>query len=147
MKLCRVTIITLCVLIFAQCFETVAQDKRWLSYEPAIIELEGKLTVVWKYGPPNYGEQAKTDAKLRVPILVLVKPVNVRGNPQDALNAESVEGLRRIQLILFNIKTPYKRLIGKKLIVKGTLLHAHTGHHFTDVVMDVRSIEERIGRR
>jgi hypothetical protein len=61
---------------------TAQRNSRWLSYEPAIVELEGRLTVQWKYGPPNYG-------------------------------------------------------------VKGTLFHALSGHHYTDVVMDVGSIETR----
>lgn len=143
MKFCKLTIITLFVLILVRGFETDAQDKHWLSYEPAVVELEGKLIVEWKYGPPNYGEQPKTDATERVPVLVLVKPVSVRGNPQDALNKESVEGVRRIQLNLFNLETPYKQFIGKRVLVKGTLFHAMTGHHYTKVVMNVRSIEEK----
>jgi hypothetical protein len=34
-------------------------------------------------------------------------------------------------------------LIGKQVVVKGTLFHAHTGHHYTDVVMNVESIERK----
>ena len=36
---------------------------------------------------------------------------------------------------------PYKKFIGKTVCVKGTLFHAFTGHHHTDVLMDVRSIK------
>ncbi|PYS43778.1 MAG: hypothetical protein DMF71_06155, partial [Acidobacteria bacterium] len=32
------------------------------------------------------------------------------------------------------------RLIGKRLRVRGTLFHAHTGHHFTRVLMDAQSL-------
>jgi hypothetical protein len=42
-----------------------------------------------------------------------------------------------LQLVL---SVPRKELIGKKVIVKGTLFHAHTGHHHTDVLMNVESI-------
>ena len=141
MKINMLRTITLIVLVLIGCFNTTAQDKHWLSYEPAIVELEGTVIVVRKYGLPNFGEQPKTDAKWRVPILVLTKPVNVRGNSEDVLNSESVEGLRRIQLSFYNLEISHKRFIGKRVRVKGTLFHAITGHQFTKVVINVDSIE------
>ncbi|HET9525573.1 MAG TPA: hypothetical protein VFO99_05370 [Pyrinomonadaceae bacterium] len=45
-----------------------AQAQRSLAYEPATVELEGRLVIQLKYGPPNFGEQPKTDKKLRVPV-------------------------------------------------------------------------------
>ncbi|HEX7334337.1 MAG TPA: DUF4431 domain-containing protein [Pyrinomonadaceae bacterium] len=132
------------VLFLLSGLEVAAQQKnRWLPYEPATVELEGRLTVQSKYGPPNYGENPRTDAKVKVPVLVLLTPVNIRGTPGDATNAKSVRGVRRIQLILLNIKTPYKEFTGKIVVVKGTLFHAHSGHHYTRVVMDVSSIEAK----
>ncbi len=143
MKLLKLTITTLLLLVLTRGFETAAQDKHWLPYEPAIIELQGRVIVQWRYGPPNYGENPKTDARVRVPILVLSKPVNARGNPQDELNSESVEGTRRIQLDFFNVKTPYTQFTGKRVIVTGTLRHAITGHDYTKVVMNLQSIKVR----
>jgi hypothetical protein len=145
MKIHKLSII-LFILIRVGGFATTAQENRWLSYEPAVVELEGKLIVESKYGPPNYGENPRTDSKVRIRVLVVSKPVNVRGNPQDALNKESLEGIRRIQLNLFNLKTPYKQLIGKRVVVSGTLSHAITGHDYTKVVMDVHSIREKPSR-
>ena len=135
---------TLLVFFLLGGLEVTAQQKsRWLSYEPATVELKGRLTFEWKYGPPNYGENPTTDAKVKVPVLVLVTPINVRGTPGDAQNAASVRGVRRIQLILSNVKTPYKEFTGKMVVVKGTLFHAFSGHHYTKVVMDVSSIEAK----
>lgn len=147
MTIHKLATMALLVLILACGFETSAQDKQWLSYEPAIVELEGRLAIEWKYGPPNFGENPKTDAKVRVPVLVLTKPVNVRGNPADFPFNVEVKGIRRIQLIVFNLKGPYKQFIGKKVVVNGTLFHAHTGGHYTDVVMDVSSIKQLPERR
>ncbi|MCU1266970.1 MAG: hypothetical protein JWM21_3288 [Acidobacteria bacterium] len=142
--------IILFALLLSQGFETVSQTDRWLSYEPATVELKGRLTVRRKYGPPNYGEQPKTDAKVTVPVLVLAKPVSVRGTPGDAQNAMSVKGTRQIQLTFSDLETPYKQFIGKNIVVKGTLFHAFSGHHYTDVVMAVGSIEgdkKKVGGR
>ena len=142
MRLLKLTITALLlVLILTRGFEIAAQDKNWLPYEPATIELQGRVIVQWKYGPPNYGENPKTDRKVRVPILLLSKPVNVRGNPQDELNSESVEGIRRIQLDFFNLKTSYNQFNGKKVVVTGTLIHAITGHDYTKAVMNLQSIK------
>ena len=143
MKLLRLTTTVLLVLMLTRGFETAGQDKHWLPYEPAIIELRGRVIVERRYGPPNYGENPKSDVRVRVPILVLSKPVNVRGNPQDELNSESVEGIRRIQLDFFNLKTPYNQFIGKRVMVTGTLRHAITGHDYTKVVMNLQSIKVR----
>jgi hypothetical protein len=141
MKLYELMTIAVFGLLLVSASKTAAQDKLWLSYEPAVVALEGRLTVVWKCGPPNYGENPNTDAKVRVLILVLSRPANVRGNRQDALNTESVEGIKRIQLNPFNLNTPYKQFIGTKVLVNGTLFHAHTGHHYTKVVMDIHSLK------
>ena len=143
MKLYKLATITLLVLILVPASKTAAQDKHWLSYDPAVVSLEGKLIVEWKYGPPNYGENPKTDAKVRVLMLVLSRPVNVRGNPEDALNTESVEGIKRIQLNPANLKTRHEQFIGMRVFVKGTLFHEHTGHHYTKVVMDIHSLEPK----
>lgn len=136
-------ILFLLVLIAAAHVDAVAQDRRWLSYEPETVELQGRLILQWKYGPPNYGEEPKTDSKGRVPILVLTDAINVRGNPQDAINSKSVQGIRRVQLAFSDTGTSYRHLVGKDVVVKGTLFHAHTGHHYTDVVLTVRSIERK----
>ena len=135
---------TLFVLFLLSGLEINAQQKsRWLSYEPVTVELEGRLTVQSKYGPPNYGENPRTDARVKVPILVLVRPINVRGTPGEAHNAISVRGTRRIQLVFSNRETSYKQSIGEIVVVKGSLFHAISGHHYTDVVMDVRAIEAK----
>ena len=115
-------------------------DTGWLSYEPAVVELRGKLITKMYYGPPNYGEDPKTDSKEVLPILVLSRPVNVRAKPDPNAGPPeqaSVENVRKMELVL---SIPHKNMIGKTVIVKGTLFHAFTGHHHTDVLMDVKSI-------
>jgi hypothetical protein len=135
-------IITFFVLPLLLCgFSEATQEKGWVSYQPAVVELKGTLTLRRYYGPPNYGENPKTDTKEAMFILILSQPVNVRGNPDPkaGFDRQSVKNIRRIQLV---ITMPYKEFIGKKVLVKGTLFHAFTGHHHTKVLMEVQSIEE-----
>ena len=140
MRLYKPAMLALFLLILVPGSGSEAQDRRWLRFGPATVELEGRLKIVWRYGPPNYGENPKTDAKERTVVVVLSKPVNVRGNPKDDINTESVEGVRRVQLDLFNLKTSYQRFLGRRVVVNGTLFHAITGHHYTKVLMEVHSI-------
>ena len=138
----KLTILTLLVFCAICQLTTVAQEKQWLSYGPG-AELEGRLTVQWKYGPPNFGENPKTDTRLKVPIIVLSKAINVRGTPGDAHNSVSVQGARRIQLLFNDPSVDYKALVGKDVRVKGALWHAMTGGHYTDVVLFADSIEPK----
>jgi|SRR5580765_486233 len=119
--------------------QTIQNNNEWLSYEPVVVELRGKLITKMYYGPPNYGEDPKTDSKETFFILLLSKPVNVRGNSDPAGPEEqvSVEHVRKMELVL---TIPHKNMIGKNVIVKGTLFHGFTGHHHTDVLMFVQSI-------
>jgi hypothetical protein len=110
----------------------------WLEYEPSVVELEGTLKIKTFFGPPNFGENPKTDSKEETRILVLDKPINVRAKGEaDPVTDPSAENVRELQLVFDG---PLKKLVGKKLIVKGTLFHAQTGHHFTKVLLNLDSI-------
>ena len=115
-------------------------QEKWLSYQPTIVELKGTLIIKTYYGPPNYGENPDTDAKEALPVLILNTPVNVWGNPNPKaeFDRKPAEDVREVQLVL---AMPHKQFIGKALLVRGTLFHAFTGHHHTEVLMDVRSIK------
>jgi len=111
----------------------------WLPYEPTVIELSGRLTVAVKFGPPNYGEDPKTDLRLKIPILVLEEPVNVRGDPRSDVNIESVRDVKQLQLILPR-QREWDDLVNRPVVVQGTLSHAVSGGEFTEVVLTVQKI-------
>ena len=120
-------------------FAAPAQERGWVAYYPAVVELKGTLRTKRYYGPPNYGENPKTDAKETALLLLLNQPVNVRGNadPQEKFDRQSFRNVRRIQLVFTK---PWKAYLGKTVLVKGTLFQAFTGHHRTDVLLDVQTI-------
>ncbi len=130
------------ILLFLPLLGATAQH-RVLRYEPAKVELKGRLTIEQRYGPPNYGENPDTDQKVQIPVLLLSEPVDVQGDPQSDLDRETVRGVQRVQLVFRN--TSYRRLVGKNITVKGTFFRALTGHHYTDVVMDVLNVRESPG--
>jgi hypothetical protein len=117
-----------------------SDEERWVSYEPVVVELSGRLTVSMKFGPPNYGEDPETDQRLKIPVLLLSEPVNVRGEPDAQVNIESVRGVKEVQLIFLRGRN-YDGLVNSRVVARGTLSHAVSGHHFTEVVMTVEDLE------
>jgi hypothetical protein len=59
------------------------------------------------------------------------------GQETDPVLGPSVNNVRELQLVFDG---PLRKWVGKKLIVRGSLFHAHTGHHHTDVLLDAESI-------
>ena len=86
---------------------------------------------------------------MSVPVLLLSQGVVVQGDKEDSknsktvYNAQTAHNVSQIQLAFPASETSHKALIGKPVVVTGTLFHAHTGHHYTDVVLNVQSIESK----
>jgi hypothetical protein len=110
----------------------------WVNYWPAHVSFRGELLVKKYFGPPDFGENPKTDSKENSWILSLSEPINVQAKEgADPLAGPSSKGVKELQLVL---SVPRRDLMGKMVFVAGTLFHAHTGHHHTDVLMQVESI-------
>jgi len=135
-------LVSAAVVVWASACNSTAiqQDEVWVAYWPNVVKLKGQLIEVEKYGPPNYGEHPETDAKLKVPILVVSPAVNVRGDSTGELNRKSIEGVTEIQLLLTSRSEEYRSLLSQEVVVTGTLSEATMGTHFTKIVMTVDSI-------
>jgi Domain of unknown function (DUF4431) len=118
-----------------------SSEAPWLEFQPSPVSLTGQFELVVRFGPPNYGEDPKSDSKLDVPMLLLDEPIRVRGRPGDEIDDESVEGIRMVQLLLPN-NVDRQALIGKKVTVNGELSHATRGPEFTPIVMTVKKIRD-----
>ena len=112
-----------------------------LQYEPQVVVLRGDLREVFKYGPPNYGENPESDSKMWVPMLELTEPVSVCGDTSSEVNKDSISGIRDLQLIFPVLPPSYGRLLKHPVIVSGTLEQATFGPMFTPVVLTVRTLE------
>ena len=110
-------------------------------YAPRSVALPGKLTEVRNYGPPNYGENPKTDARVKVLVLKLARPLSVCGDSTSDINTESEKNVREVQLVMSD--TSAKHLVGRAIVATGTLFHSHTGHHYTKILMDVSEIRKK----
>jgi len=125
-------------LIALSCSTAAAQN--CFGYGPTVT-LTGKLHSRVFPGPPNYESIRQGDRKETALLLTLVKEICTTGS--DPLGIDVPEAnLRDIQLVITN-DAHWKvvhRLMGKRVIVTGTLFHAHTGHHITKVLAEVTSM-------
>ena len=128
------------ILASSLCSLTASAGDAWLQFSPSFVTLEGHFELVVRFGPPNYGEDPKTDLQMDVPVIWLAEPIRVRGRPGDEINADSVEGVRMVQLSLPSKIKPYD-FIDRSVVVKGQLNHATRGPEFTPIIMDVTQIE------
>jgi hypothetical protein len=131
------------LLVLASCYSQVAPQSQALNFEPAVVELRGRLVETERYGPPNYGEDPATDAKIRVLVVQLQEPITVRGDTGNTANLETMTGVREIQLLLRpRVVEEYRQLVGRGVLARGTLSRAVTGEHYTAVVMTLLSLRE-----
>ena len=116
----------------------LSANARCLAYEPSVVSLDGELRSSLFPGPPNYTSIARGDYPESVLILTLDRAVCVSGDPSSSRNSQSHYDLLEVQLVLS--KDQARSLIGKRVRASGTLFGAHTGHHRTPIVLQVRSI-------
>jgi Domain of unknown function (DUF4431) len=111
--------------------------RRVLHYGPEKVAVTGRVVYRTFYGPPNYGENPKTDSQETQDILLLESAVDVIATGNDPMDQTE----RRVTRITLVIDHSIRHLIGKRVVIEGTLFHAHTGHHHTKVLMEVSSIK------
>ncbi|MEA1677549.1 DUF4431 domain-containing protein [Nitrospirillum sp. BR 11163] len=127
-----------------------SETSECLKYTPEITTLTGTLWMRKYYGPPNYGEDPKTDSLDNFYFLELNRPICVSSeghNSDDDSNDESEFNVTELQLDLYDptrMKYPKERdllkMIGRRFTITGTLWHAAYAHDHTPVYMNVKSI-------
>lgn len=109
------------------------------KFEPAVVYLTGELIQKQFYGPPGYGEDPKTDRKENASILILNHPIKVVAEIGDRFN-ETRDNVKVIQLI--NVKRiALSPFFQKNVKVTGKLSSAITGHHHTDILIEIDDIQ------
>lgn len=128
-------------LVLLSCQPRTAALNQVLDYEPVVVELRGRLVETERFGPPNYGENPQSDARVRLLIVQLREPVLVRADTANPVNNETVTGVTEVQLLLRpEAVAEYRTFVGRVVLARGTLSRAITGHHYTPVVMTLQEL-------
>jgi hypothetical protein len=95
--------------------------------------LVGTVTLETFFGPPGYGESPETDSKERQAILHLAKPLCTLASD----DAPAEQGQAQVTLAPMD-NLSLQDFVGKVVAVRGSLFHAITGHHHTEVLIAIR---------
>jgi len=114
-------------------------------FEPHVSVLSGKIVTKTFYGHPGYGETPDTDVKELAYIFLPDDSINVSHkeiNEKEinyintkAYNFTKVQLTSTSGIIISDYENKHVRLT-------GTFFDSHTGHHHTDVLLDVQKIEK-----
>lgn len=109
-------------------------------YDPSVSIVTGTITSETFYGAPGFGETPQQDEKEKILILRLDQPITVIApEGSDEFNITR-NGITEIQLSSPDINlAPFEH---KKVKLTGMFFGAHTGHHYTDVLMTVQKAGE-----
>ena len=130
------------LIVLAIIFLSALGHAQCLKYEPAIVKLKGTLIERTFPGPPEYQSIANGDKPETAILLLLDQPICVEGDKTNLQNSE-----REINVVLVHVamRSGYylnKELINKKVLVTGSLYHAITAHHRTQVLISNGLIEQ-----
>jgi len=120
--------------------------QKCLEYGPAVT-LTGTLHSRVFAGPPNYESIKRGDAKETAIVLKLMRPTCTKGGDPVGVDVSFVN-IREMQLVVYSDDTSkndelwrtVNRRMGKRVVVTGTLFGAHTGHHRTNVLIQIADI-------
>ena len=121
-----------------------AGAQQCLEYGPT-VSLSGTMRSKVFPGPPNYESIKRGDRRETAIILSLATPTCT--NPGDPANIVDVAetDIRDVQLVITKPSDwkLVKRLLGKPVVLTGTLFHSHTGHHRTKLLLTVADIKPK----
>src|SRR5262245_15635326 len=119
-----------------------------LTYDPAVVNLEGTLELQAFPGPPSYESIRDGDEIERHFYLRLNLPIDVVPSGQHP-GVENPELERKVKIMQLSIGEEDEALWskfrqagpGKRVKVRGKLFHRFNGHHHSRVLLEVMSME------
>ena len=150
MKSIYAAVLYLCCASVACLGQTAAppqEPQNCLHYLDPTYHLSGTLIKKIYPGPPEYESVRKGDQPELFWLLVLPYPICVVGNAADGEATET--GVRRMQLIVNSeeVYDTHQSMLGKQVVITGTLFPGSTVHHRTPVLIIVESIKRERHRK
>jgi hypothetical protein len=132
-------------IVFISAALAIAAQEPSYRYDTGGVQLRGTLTRRSVYGPPGYGETPAQDERGTILVLKLIQPITVEPASQvvhkDNPNADTFKDVRAVQLFIpRNANHGINTLVGKVVLASGVLNEHVAPSEYTDVWMDVRTI-------
>lgn len=108
----------------------------WKSYEPQVESVAGTLKQRTYEDPREAGPRTRT-----VMVLEPVTPVCMKPDASGDFNVEERD-VMRIQVVYgTGLQKALRGLLNKRVVVTGTLFHAHTALHLEKILINASSVE------
>ncbi len=120
--------------------QSAAVERDCLPLWPIPVRLSGAIVEKDEYGAPGYGEDPKTDERLRVYLLRVSEAVDVCADTSSAAPQPRVNGVHSLQLTGHVSGDELRRHLGGPVEVFGTLWRRVWPGDFTDALIRVDSI-------
>jgi hypothetical protein len=119
--------------LLAICSLSYANKGTYLSGEQ-MITIKGEFRVMIVDASITYDEKEH-----KYNGLYLKKPVNINCDGTNEF-CENLSNQNSFQLVLKGDKSKFKKMIGKKVLIKGKFFPSDNGNHFTKFLIDVEDI-------
>jgi hypothetical protein len=119
---------------------TIASGDGCTQGSPAVVELRGTLVASERFGPPGWGETPQEDERIRVPFLLLDRPITMCSTDQMVLPGEAPWKVDSVQLNFTRVTNEPMRWLGEPITASGKISRAETGYHFGKVYMMVEQV-------
>jgi hypothetical protein len=120
----------------------IASRSQCVYSETTTVSLNGTIYAKDFPGPPNFESIRAGDERMRYWIFRLDKPICVEG---DSFDNDRVSNVRRLQLVFMDgsFYQRYRRYVRehRRFKVTGSLFHRNTGHHVTEILISVKTLE------
>ena len=110
------------------------------------IQLEGMLTQRTFYGPPGFGETPAKDAREKVYLLKLGRPVTMTpiDDPKAKTCWDAFPHVREVQLFIpLENKMDASRFLGKTVVATGIIRESDAPSEHAKVTMDVKTLQAK----
>lgn len=135
------------ILLILSCTTKIPKQnavEKCLNYEPEKVQLTGLLYSKSFPGPPNYEDIKKGDKEEIYWLIKTTKDFCVNDTKDNwtgkLLNQSEVQLV--IMPAVLDLYETKRSLLGKNVITKGTLFPQMSGHHKTNVLITVESLEK-----
>ena len=119
--------------------EVGGHDQPLCSY-PCLVRVQGTLVKQDRWGPPNFGQTPKEDARVAIYLIRLAQPVSIKLSRAPPGHVRVLYGIREIQLEKRSGEN-LDLLIGKRVSVSGKIIEGLAPMQFTQVVLILKTIE------
>jgi hypothetical protein len=117
-----------------------------LNYEPSIVQLTGIMKRITYPGRPNYESIEAGDEPDTGWYLILKHPICTNEKATDD-NYPALTNESKIQLVVRAAQYgEYRHFVNSTVAVEGSLFAASTGHHHTNLLLQVTSIKRAPSR-